>query len=484
MGNICSVSISCDAIFSRCVQCFITKASYISQLEDNLVRLQSELQKLIHTRNDVMRRVIIDERSLQMKRTDQVEGWLLRVQAAENQVAELQKLKDEETQKLCLGGYCSNNCKSSYNFGKRVHKMLKVVTCLQNQGDFKNVAEKIPEAPVDEIPIDPTIVGLPSTFDKVLNLSSNGLVEFPLGISRLVSLQHLDLSYSKIKELPEELKALANLRCLNLSYMHYLHRVPQRLISSIAKLRIFRLFKYSWKLRPVGDNVLSGGGEYFVEELLCLKYLKALSIELKGSCALGKFLKSQKLQSCTQFLRLEGLEESLDVVSLTGMKHLYQLNINSYGLEELKIDYCQGEIQKIRESHCFHSLGKVIINGCIKLRDATWLVFAPNLKNIIISYCGDMEEVISVEKSGQVKEENPFAKLEYLILLDLRRLKSIYWKPLPFPHLKYITARACPSLEKLPLDFNNVKYIPIFRNALQMLNSRIATKLFVLKDSR
>ncbi|TXG69284.1 hypothetical protein EZV62_004219 [Acer yangbiense] len=517
MGNICSVTISCDAIFSRCVQCFITKASYISQLEDNLVRLQSELQKLIHTRNDVLSRVIFGERPLKMKRTDQVQGWLSRVQAAENQVAELQKLKDEETQKLCFGGYCSNNCKSSYNFGKRVHKMLQDVTCLQREGDFKNVAEKIPEAPVDEIPIDPTIVGLPSTFDKVwtclgdqqagiiglygmrgvgkttlltqinnkfldtpndfdvvlwvvvskdqklemiqetigkriglldcswktkrleekaldifkvlsqkrfvlllddiwervdlikvgvplpspkisskivftsrfnevcshmeahkqfrveclaheeawklfrmkvgretldndpdileiaceiekekgkflvqtsvgltetleiekwegvkrmslmenqidnlfqipscpdlltlflnktslkminndffrfmpslkvLNLSSNILwAEFPLGISRLVSLQHLDLSGTGIKELPDELKALANLRCLNLGHMYRLHRVPRRLISSFAKLCIFRLS--NWELGPVGENILSGGGEYLTEQ--------------------------------------------------------------------------------------------------------------------------------------------------------------------------------------------------------------------------
>ncbi|KAK0596959.1 hypothetical protein LWI29_020525 [Acer saccharum] len=797
-----------------------------------------------------MTRVIFDERSLKMKRTGQVQGWLSRVQAAENQVAELQKLKDEETQKLCLGGYCSNNCKSSYNFGKRVHKMLQELTTLKTEGDFKNVAEKMPEDPVDEMPIHPTIIGLQSTFDKVwsclgdqqagiiglygmggvgkttlltqinnkfrdtpndfdvviwvvvskdqklemiqetiskkiglwddswktkrleekaldifkvlsqkrfvlllddiwervdlmelgvplpspkisskivfttrfnevcghmdarkqfkveclapeeawklfqmkvgrdldndpdilqvaklvakecdglplalitigramackktveewnhaiqilkksafefsgmevvysrlkfsydslasdtlrscllycslfpedyeiekrdlidfwigegffdeyevgysiigdllraclleegdydglkmhdvirdmalwiaceiekekgkflvqtsvglteapetekwegvkrmslmrnrienlseipscphlstlflnenslkminndffrfmpslkvLNLSSNGLIEFPLGISRLVSLQHLDLSYTKIKELPEELKALANLRCLNLGRMHYLHRVPRRLISSLAKLRIFKLTWYRWDLGPVGDNVLYSGGEYLVEELLCLKYLKALSVELKGSCALGEFLKSQKLRNCTRFLQLKGLEESLDVVSLTGMKHLYTLAIYRYGLEELKIDYCPGEIQKIRESNCFHSLGKVKIHGCIKLRDATWLVFAPNLKNIIISCCGDMEEVISVEKCGQVKDEieslNPFAKLKYLRLLDLIRLKSIYWKPLPFPHLKLIKASFCPSLEKLPLDFNNVK---------------------------
>ncbi|TXG69290.1 hypothetical protein EZV62_004225 [Acer yangbiense] len=730
MGNICSVSISFDEIFSRCVQCFLTKASYISQLQDNLLLLQSELQKLIDVRDDVMGRVNTDERSLQMKRTGQVEGWLSRVQAAENQVAELQKLKDEETQKLCLGGYCSNNCKSSYNFGKRVHKMLQELTTVKTEGDFKNVAEKMPEDPVDEMPIHPTIIGLQSTFDKVwtclgdqqagiiglwgmggvgkttlltqinnkfldtpddfdvviwvvvskdqklemiqetigkriglwddswktkrleekaldifkvlsqkrfvlllddiwervdlievgvplpstkisskivfttrfnevcghmeahkqfkveclaheeawklfrmkvgretldndpdilqedddrskmhdvirdmvlwiaceiekekgkflvqtsvglieapetekwegvkrmslmenqienlseipscphlstlflnenslrminndffwfmpslkvLNLSSNGLIEFPLGISRLVSLQYLDLSWTGIKELPEELKALTNLRCLNLDHMYFLHRVPRRLISSFAKLHVFRLSHCNRNLGPNEDSVLSGGGEYLVEELLGLKYLKALSIQLNGSCAQGKFLKSQKLQSCTQFLHLEGLEESLPVLSLTGMKHINELVISCSGLEELKIDYCLGEIQKRGESHCFHSLGKVIINDCIKLRDATWLVFAPNLKYIAISHCFVMGQVISVEKCGLVEDEiqslNPFAKLEYFRLQNLRCLKSIFWKQLPFPSLKKITAIGCPSLEKLPFDFNRV----------------------------
>ncbi|KAK3219488.1 hypothetical protein Dsin_013458 [Dipteronia sinensis] len=805
MGNICAVSISCNALFSSCIQCFISKAAYISQLEDNLVRLQSELQKLIHTRNDVMRRVILHEQPLKMKRTDQVQGWLSRVQAAEDQVAELQQLKDEQTQKLCLGGYCSTNCKSSYKFGKRIYKMLQVVTTLKTEGDFKIVAEKIPEDPVDEMPIHPTIVGLQSTFDKVwtclgdqqvgiiaiygmggvgkttlltlinnkfldtpddfdvviwvvvskeqklemiqesigkkiglwddswktkrleekaldifkilskkrfvlllddiwervdlikvgvplpspkisskivfttrfnevcghmeahkqfkveclaheeawklfrmkvrretldndpdilrvaqlvakecgglpialitigramackktvkewnhaiqvlkksafkfsgmgkeivglvrdfysiigdllraclleeedydglkmhdvirdmalwiaceiekekekflvqtsvglteapetrkwkgvkrvslmgnrienlseipscphlstlflnenslqminndffqfmpflkaLNLSYNyDLADLPLRISRLVSLQHLDLSSTKINELPEELKALTNLRCLKLDFMFSLHIIPRRLISSFAKLHVFRLSDFG--RFPPEDSVLFGGGEYLVEELLCLKYLNALSIQLKGSCALRKFLESQKLHSCTQFLHLEGLEESLAVLSLTGMKHIDELVISSSRFEELKIDYCPREIQQIRESHCFHSLGKVIIQECIKLRDATWLVFAPNLKNVAISHCFVMEEVISVEKGGQVKEEieslNPFAKLEYFRLQNLRCLKSIYWKPLPFLHLKKFTAIGCPSLEKLPLDFNSVK---------------------------
>ncbi|KAK2651556.1 hypothetical protein Ddye_011412 [Dipteronia dyeriana] len=496
MGNICSVSISCNAIFSSCIQFFMSNASYISQLEENLVRLQSELQKLIHTRNDVMRRVIVHEQPLKMKRTDQVQGWLSRVQAAENQVEELLTLKDEQTQKLCLGE------EEDYD-GLKMHDVIRDMA-LWLACEIEKEKEKflvqtcvgLTEAPemkkwegvkrmslmgnrienLSEIPSCPHLSTLFlndnslqminndffrfTAFLKAINLSYNyDLADLPLGISRLVSLQHLDLSSTKIKELPEELKALTNLRCLKLDFMFSLHIIPWRLISSLAKLHVFRLSDFS--RFPPEDSVLYGGGEYLVEELLCVKYLNALSIQLKGSCALQKFLESQKLHNCTQFLHLEGLEESLAVLSLTGMKHVDELVISCSRFEELRIDYCPREIQHIRESHCFHSLGKVIIQECVKLRDATWLVFAPNLKNVAISHCFAMEEVISAEKCGQVKEEieslNPFAKLEYFRLQNLRCLKSIYWKPLPFLHLKKFTAIGCPSLEKLPLDFNNVK---------------------------
>lgn len=59
MGNICSFSISCDAVLSRCLDCTIRKAAYVSELEANLADLQTELQKLIDARNDVLRRVMV-----------------------------------------------------------------------------------------------------------------------------------------------------------------------------------------------------------------------------------------------------------------------------------------------------------------------------------------------------------------------------------------------------------------------------------------
>ncbi|KAJ0075987.1 hypothetical protein Patl1_34674 [Pistacia atlantica] len=100
-----------------------------------------------------------------MKRTNKVEGWLSRVEVVKAEVDELLKAKPQEVEKLCLGGFCSKNCKSSYKFGKKVARKLHVVTTLKDEGAFEVVAERI-EAVVDERPIKPTIVGLQSTFDK------------------------------------------------------------------------------------------------------------------------------------------------------------------------------------------------------------------------------------------------------------------------------------------------------------------------------
>ncbi|KAJ0045165.1 hypothetical protein Pint_04903 [Pistacia integerrima] len=38
---------------------------------------------------------------------------------------------------------------------------------------------------------------------------------------------------------------------------------------------------------------------------------------------------------------------------------------------------------------------------------------------------------------------NPFPKLQTLYLHNQRNLKSIYWKALPFPHLKEIKVYNC-----------------------------------------
>ncbi|KAJ4718429.1 Disease resistance protein [Melia azedarach] len=166
MGNALGIQISCDALISGCLNCTFRKAAYLSHLEENLVALQTQLQKLIEARNDVMTRVVNAEQQ-HMRRLNQVQGWLLRVEAVETEVGDLIRGGSQEIQKLCLGGYCSWSCKSSYKFGRKVNKKLKLVGNLMGESAFEVVAERVPEAPVHERPTEPSIVGLESTFDKV-----------------------------------------------------------------------------------------------------------------------------------------------------------------------------------------------------------------------------------------------------------------------------------------------------------------------------
>lgn len=57
MGNVLGIQISCDALFSGCMNCARRNAAYVSQLEENLASLQTQLQKLIEAKNDVVVRV-------------------------------------------------------------------------------------------------------------------------------------------------------------------------------------------------------------------------------------------------------------------------------------------------------------------------------------------------------------------------------------------------------------------------------------------
>ncbi|KAH9725958.1 hypothetical protein KPL70_008075 [Citrus sinensis] len=155
MVNLCSPSFSCDSNITRCPDCTVRKASYIRDLQKNLEALPRELQKLVETRNDVRIRVIVAEQQ-KMKRLEQVEPWFSRVQDAESEVAKLMLERNWELKKLCLGGS-----------EKWMYKTLLEVQKLRVEGDFQEVAQRLPENPVDARPVALTIVGLESIFDKL-----------------------------------------------------------------------------------------------------------------------------------------------------------------------------------------------------------------------------------------------------------------------------------------------------------------------------
>ncbi|KDO52906.1 hypothetical protein CISIN_1g003317mg [Citrus sinensis] len=796
MGNILTVQLSCDALFTRCLDCCVGRTTYVFNIEDNLVALRTKMDDLIEARNDVMRRVTIAERQ-QMTRLNRVQLWLTRVQGLAIEVDQLQEVKSQEVERLCLGGFCSKNCKSSYKFGKKVAKKLLEVSTLIDEGAFHVVADRQPEAAVEERPIEPT-VGLESTLDKVWSClgeenvgiiglygmggvgkttlltqinnkfldsrkddfdvviwvvvskdlkieriqddiwkkiglcdnswrsksledkavdifrvlskkkfvlllddmwkrvdltqlgvplpspttaskvvfttrfvevcgamkaheyfkveclahekawilfqehverqtleshpdipelaetvtkecgglplalitigramackkqpedwkyaiqvlrrsasefpgmdevyprlkfsydslpgekirscflycclfpedykihkmslidywisekildnndrsrainegyyiigvvlhsclleeagndwvkmhdvirdmalwiateiekeKENYLVEAGAGLTEVQVLQGIErwkgvrkislmqnqirnlpftpicpdlqtLFLKGINELPRELKALVNLKYLNLDHTTFLHPIPSPLISSFSMLLVLRMFNCK------SSSMANVVREVLIDELVQLDHLNELSMSLHSIRALERFLSFHKLKSCTGSLYLNVWEHSnwLDVLSLGELKNLHTLHMQFPFLDDLKFGCVRVG------THAFHSLHTVRIYYCSKLRDLTWLALAPNVRNIGVSTCANMEEIISPGKISQVQNLDPFAKLEYLVLENLMNLKSIYWSPLPFPQLMEIRVNGCPILQKLPLDSSSAK---------------------------
>ncbi|PQP99431.1 putative disease resistance protein [Prunus yedoensis var. nudiflora] len=116
------------------------KEPYVRKLQENLQALTTSLRELESLKDDVQRRVVLAERQPRLKRLEQ---------------------------KLCCGGYCSKNYRSSYKYGKKVARKLGEVEALKSKGVFEEVAaESLPTALVDVIPSEPT-VGMEPIFDQV-----------------------------------------------------------------------------------------------------------------------------------------------------------------------------------------------------------------------------------------------------------------------------------------------------------------------------
>ncbi|KAB2095183.1 hypothetical protein ES319_A01G019400v1 [Gossypium barbadense] len=284
---------------------------------------------------------------------------------------------------------------------------------------------------------------------RVLDLSSNmNLEELPVGIAKLVSLEHLDLSSTRIRKLPVELKTLAKLKYLDLEWIEDLEMIPQQLISSFSKLQV---------LKMVGCGY---GCLLVLEEMKHLKYLNVLTLTFRSASELEKASRFNKFFSCAiECVSLKGFRDSrsLKILALANLQHLCALTLlRCMDLEEVKI-----ERNIIEGAGCFHSLRSVSLARCNHLRDVSWVTFAPHLEKLVIMECKGLKEIISEEKPGEVAElkENSdlFSKPEILRLRHLPKLKTVYHHALPFPQLKKIYITGCPMLKKLPLNSNSAK---------------------------
>ncbi|TYI41455.1 hypothetical protein ES332_A01G022700v1 [Gossypium tomentosum] len=260
---------------------------------------------------------------------------------------------------------------------------------------------------------------------RVLDLSSNiNLANLPVGIAKLVSLEHLNLSHTNIRKLPNELNALEKLKYLNLEWTRALKMIPRQLISSFSKLQVLKM------------EQCDHGCSLVLEEIVHLKYLKVLTISVTSASELKKVLEFSKSCSCTiEGITIEEFINSWSMNILALANHLYNLKLSYVcNVEEVKI-----ASNIIKYASCFQSFRFITLVFCEQLRDASWVSLAPHLECLRMSFCTNLEEIISEEKLGEIAESkaniNLFSKLK----------------------LKAIRILNCPMLKKLPLNSHNAK---------------------------
>ncbi|KAI3463356.1 hypothetical protein Pfo_020019 [Paulownia fortunei] len=310
---------------------------------------------------------------------------------------------------------------------------------------------------------------------KVLDLSFNfHLAELPSGIGKLVELQFLNLSNTRIKELPVELKNLTKMKYLLLNATYRLEVIPRQVISSFSLLRVFRISGSgdSASNDAVENNVLSGGRRYLLEELECLQHINDISITLFDASSVQKLQYSRKIQNCLSslcFERCEGLTSlELSSSSVERMRHLERLDIYYCELEQLIIysepehshDFDISPEPGFMAGGYFHNLRSVYIAYCDNLLDLTWLIYAPTLELLDIAHCASMVEIVEDPPSlvaGVESDLSIFPRLKKIRLINVPSLRSIYPHPLPFPSLVEIRVGSCQSLRRLPFDASSAK---------------------------
>ena len=316
---------------------------------------------------------------------------------------------------------------------------------------------------------------------KVLNLSGTGITKLPIGIGKLVTLEYLNLSFTRLTELSTELKTLKKIRCLLLRGMSHLKMISKEVISNLSMMRIFVLEfneliletenarqspreeeEPRYSSEDNGALYLRKDNKALLEELEGLEHINWVNVTVEGALSFQKLSSSQKLKNVMRDLSLVNLE-GMTLLRLPRMKHLRNLEILSCGeLQEIEVDQeregRQGFVADYfhipNSNFCY--LCRVDIFQLPKLLDLTWLIYIPSLEELRVEDCESMEEVIG--DTGEVPENlGIFSRLKDLCLEDLPNLRSISRRALPFPSLTKLIVINCQNLKKLPLDSNSAR---------------------------
>ncbi|KAK8546842.1 hypothetical protein V6N13_093883 [Hibiscus sabdariffa] len=165
MGNCFSVQCSFDNILIRGWDSTVGQANYVCKVKEILPTLSGALDELKARRNDVQRKVDLDEQR-RLRRLDEVQLWLSKADTMITEAEQLVADGPQEINSLCLYGCVSKNCLSTYKFGRKVDQRLQDIKDHMSKGVFNKVAEPHPAASMILRPEERT-VALESTVDKI-----------------------------------------------------------------------------------------------------------------------------------------------------------------------------------------------------------------------------------------------------------------------------------------------------------------------------
>ncbi|CAG7868072.1 unnamed protein product [Brassica rapa] len=171
MGIGVSLDRTCDQALDQTGSCLFGDRNYIHMMKANLDALETAMQELREKRDDIARKVSIEE-DKGLEQLAQVKGWRSRVASIDSQVSDLLKSRETETKRLCIFRYFSKNCISSCKYGKDVSKKLIEVKELLSKGVFEELAGKKLAAKVVKKDIQKTI-GLDSMVGKAWDIIMN-----------------------------------------------------------------------------------------------------------------------------------------------------------------------------------------------------------------------------------------------------------------------------------------------------------------------
>ncbi|KAL5698955.1 mitogen-activated protein kinase kinase [Ranunculus cassubicifolius] len=308
---------------------------------------------------------------------------------------------------------------------------------------------------------------------KVLDLSFTGIWDVPKSIGGLVELEFLCLAYTNIRTLPDELKNLVKLKYLCLAATENLKTVPHGMLSCFPRLQVLYL----------GNIKFDASVE---EDLEALEQLGDLGICIQELPTLYRALQRLSLKILwLQIERCQGLIE-LALMSSTILMKTRRIRFltlkNCSDLEKLTINLLEAEnddmgslltLQELRlynlpklsnvlwedsATHLyFKNLWLVKISYCHELKDLSWLVLVPFLRQLEVTDCKEVEEIIPHRLATTAFEnKNVFSRVQSMVFSNLPKLKIITGVALPFPCLELLHVRGCPLLKKLPFAPDNI----------------------------